>query len=308
LYLSKGLRSDALYWYAKYVLHGQRWDRGEQGFMDILSRGGHNCLPWIMRYIKNILHSQRWPEFEKVMVKLDLGERTSYQARYIDYVITYVGITRQRWPEVEPLLYRFPTRLKMYEDTLGVVLPKKQKSMLDGGRMPWTKTAVKEKTITVYDFDELSKTLQKKVIEENDDINLTNDWFEEIVSGILDDLIEKGILAKDLNFDVFNNRISLFNPSIDESVLNNLLPKEYQNRLNLSIETKNGETYFIVAADKSVPDKVITDIEDTLFEELHKILIPGIDALSRLYTKLTSDEAIEKTLRANEFNEYGEII
>jgi hypothetical protein len=173
----------------------------------------------------------------------------------------------------------------------------------------------RQKSITVYKFDELSEDAKEKAIWELSGINVDHDWHEHIYDGAK----EIGLIITE--FDVYRNTINghirLNVPEVCKLIrkhhdkesetyktavghLNQYIEEfkkyrdKYRNEFDNPVHALEG------FEDEDEAEDILCDFEKTLLEEYLIIL-------RKEYEYLTSDEAIIESIEANEyeFNENG---
>ena len=194
---------------------------------------------------------------------------------------------------------------------------------------------MKTKTIKVYQFNELSKEIKEKVINEYVGINVDCDWWVFSLEDITEQIKEKtslNINPEKINFDL-NRGLKMY---IEDSVLLSSLCEKYKYLENIDLTAKfgvftndlgGGMCSSLKYSDLPTEDMIDLDIDDDTPElkkavieniykdkiindlnEIHLILEQGIKDLWEDYNNLQSEEAIKETIEANEygFNENGE--
>ena len=194
---------------------------------------------------------------------------------------------------------------------------------------------MKTKTIKVYQFNELSKEIKEKVINEYVGINVDCDWWVFSLEDITEQIKEKtslNINPEKINFDL-NRGLKMY---IKDSVLLSSLCEKYKYLENIDLTAKfgvftndlgGGMCSSLKYSDLPTEDMIDLDIDDDTPElkkavieniykdkiindlnEIHLILEQGIKDLWEDYNNLQSEEAIKETIEANEygFNENGE--
>jgi hypothetical protein len=161
------------------------------------------------------------------------------------------------------------------------------------------------KTYSVYQFSELSKTSQDKVLENYHDINVDFEWWDSIYY----DSHEIGIDIT--GFDLGRSRSITYNILLSsKEIINEILKNhgESSDTYNTTIEHKDKilELYKIIYEDDCNDDLNYTDLEYNL-EDLENEYFRAIseDYLSTLnneYEWLTSKEGIVDTLKANDYH------
>jgi hypothetical protein len=197
------------------------------------------------------------------------------------------------------------------------------------------KPSLKYKQIPIYNYDEASKELKQKILDNYRDINVDHDWWN--MDGLFDptaeDFKRKGVEFRDEYNKATKNGYSTLNNFKIES-----FDLERGNYLQIkSIDTKNKETFlkqigltkkeakkveFVSVENHRENDsKLVLDLGDKISEaEYDKIYEKAQEGFSELidrakkslrenYEYYTSDESIAETLRANEytFDEKGKI-
>lgn len=181
---------------------------------------------------------------------------------------------------------------------------------------------MKTEQVNVYKFNELSKEVQEKVIEENSDINLDyNDWYEPDCEWFKDKLLEIGISCEDFSFDLYDRNFSMNKPRIDNirkfllSALTddqkllieidedekaefekevNRLEEEYDYCIK---QSTNRSGYNYVEGLDEIGNILGIDYDEYLKDVLNGFL----KSLQESYDYLSSDEAIKDTIEANEY-------
>ena len=165
---------------------------------------------------------------------------------------------------------------------------------------------------TVWKFDELPDTIREKVLENYADINVDHEWWDYVY----EDAQRVGI--KITEFDL--GRAQKIKGRLEVSPLECIQRIKAEHGKNCETR-KTAESFeqtfldFKVAEDHDAEDTGASELFDQdAFEEaesefLHAILEDYRVMLDKEYEYLTSEEAIAKTLRCNEyeFNEKGRI-
>lgn len=149
--------------------------------------------------------------------------------------------------------------------------------------------------LNLYSFEELSKEIQKKVIENNRDINVSFGWWDSTYEDA------KNIGLQLTSFDLDRNRHAK-GEFIDtpEMVISKILVDH-----GPSCETYKTALKYKKAFDEfagmSEENAVSDDYEDTKHEFLQEILEDYSIILQKECEYLQSDKAIIETIKANEY-------
>lgn len=186
------------------------------------------------------------------------------------------------------------------------------------------------KTINVYKFDELKPEIQKMVIAENCEINISDEWYDYLIEDAIAEIKKKTKLEfnrKEINFNILDR---CNNAYIDARDIINQLSQKYPNFVELSLPSKfgvytnyhgggisskliksdfrmdfckleNTETETVkFAVQEKLNEKILRNIKDDLME-IQDILAKLFNSLYEQYYYLVSDEAIKDTLIINEY-------
>ena len=189
---------------------------------------------------------------------------------------------------------------------------------------------MKQKTVNVYKFDELSDDVKEKILDKFRDINVDYEWWECDLDYISEQIKEKvgiDISSKDISFD-FGNGCNIY---IKSSDIVSELSSKYPELIDLDLPEKFGcftnymggginsnlkrsevnidYAEFEEYDDESELRKVVYEkgieeikgkIEDDL-DELHNILEQGFKDLWENYHNSMSDESVKETIECNEY-------
>jgi|GEM_PF-1132901 len=165
---------------------------------------------------------------------------------------------------------------------------------------------MKTKTITLYDFKELSESAKQKAIEKLYDINIDYEWYDSTYEDA------KNIGLKITGFDIDRARYCNGNFIKDANYTANKIKSEH----GVNCETYKTADTFLQNWDKLVAkysdgdgEKVLPENEykfDTEADELEDEFLKSIledyrIILSKEYDYLTSKAAIIETINANEY-------
>lgn len=142
---------------------------------------------------------------------------------------------------------------------------------------------MRQETINIYQFNELSKEIQEKIVKDFSDININYEWWKNIYEDA------ENIGLKITAFDLYRGTIdgNFYEDSIN--ACNSIFKdhgqhcETYQTALNYIDEIKKNEQF---------------DIED---EFLYSLLQDYLAMLNKEYVYLTEDKSIIETIEINEF-------
>ncbi len=166
------------------------------------------------------------------------------------------------------------------------------------------------RTIEIYKFNELSKDIQDKVIEEHHDINVDYVWYDFII----DDAKRIGINIMD--FDINNNNIKGEITKNIRKVINNI-KNEYGDESNLyqianDFQQKLSTQAHIFSEKHNlkindfISDEQVSEwknIEKNITRDFERLVLRYfLNILKKEYEYLTSREAIVDTLLAHDYD------
>jgi hypothetical protein len=175
---------------------------------------------------------------------------------------------------------------------------------------------MKTEQVKVYNFSELSKEVQEKVIDKHREINIDwNDWYEFEYEGFHEELEKVGLSCESFCFDLYDRSFWMTNPKIEdikkfllspmtdnEKLLNaieeNPVDKDIEQleeNYTFGIEEQRGCNF--VYGLEEVGDKHGYDYNG----HLKDILKDFLKRLDESYNYLMTDEAIVDTIEANEY-------
>lgn len=185
---------------------------------------------------------------------------------------------------------------------------------------------MREATINLYQFDELGKKVQEKVLEKFRYINVEHDWYEPIYEQFKELASEYGIEIDDMNFSgfysqgdgaSFTGEISDFKKFAEKTGLKELarFSKVIEENLTMKITRYNSSYYHSGTVYADVYGSYVSHpaIENPIEGKLRKVKNELCEKLYRNleeeYDELTSDEMVRETIIANnyEFLESGEL-
>lgn len=184
---------------------------------------------------------------------------------------------------------------------------------------------MREVTIKVFQFDELPKKAQEKVLEKFRHINTGHEWYEPVYEGFEEIASEYGIEVEDMSFSgfysqgdgaSFTGEISDFKKFAEKTGLKRLVRLSDSIEYNLNMLVKR--VTYQYCHNKTVTASVYSGgyfphVENLIEEKLEKVKDELCEKLYRIleeeYCYLTSDEVVADTIRANgyEFTEGGEL-
>jgi len=166
------------------------------------------------------------------------------------------------------------------------------------------------RTIEIYKFNELSKDIQDKVIEEHHDINVDYVWYDFII----DDAKRIGINI--MGFDINNNNIKGEITKNIRKVINNI-KNEYGDESNLyqianDFQQKLSTQAHIFSEKHNlkindfISDEQVSEwknIEKNITRDFERLVLRYfLNILKKEYEYLTSREAIVDTLLAHDYD------
>jgi len=200
---------------------------------------------------------------------------------------------------------------------------------------------MKQKTINIYEFNELKPEIQEEVLNNNREINVSDDWYNSDLEYISEQIEEKTGLKidyKNLYFEFMSRSNSIW---IESKDIFKALSDKYPTLINFDLPNKFGcfcnylgggmcsglnnsdfDDEHIEIEDSyneedeilqySVQEKVNKGIKQKIIKDLgiiQDVLNKGYKGLYESYNYLVSDEAIKETIEANEyeFEENGEM-
>lgn len=170
---------------------------------------------------------------------------------------------------------------------------------------------MRQETINIYTFDELSNEAKQKAIANNQDINTDYKWFDCIYCEA--DEIGLKISSFDIYYKDIQGELEIDSIYTAEKIISNFgenselyecaknfiydwetLVKKYSDGINTDKVSEGNEEAFDEEADKL----------ERLFKK--NILKQFLNFLTQDYEYLISDEAITETLIVNEYEFYGD--
>lgn len=173
---------------------------------------------------------------------------------------------------------------------------------------------MREITVKLYQFDELSEKAKEKALEHFRDINVDYDWWD----CTYDELLGVGVDVR--SFDVYHRTIDLRFTHCAQTVWDDIvkeewgceigeLAKELKAKYDAFLETQPYSEYWSLkeAEEKKREwfDEVLGEFECEMEDELIRRLEPLIlKSLKEEYEYRTSDEFVTEAIEANEFEFY----
>lgn len=184
---------------------------------------------------------------------------------------------------------------------------------------------MREVTIKVFQFNELTAKAQEKVLEKFRYINVEHDWYEPVYEGFEELAAEYGIKVDDMSFSgfysqgdgaSFTGEIVDFKKFAEKTGLKRLVPfsKAIEYNLEMKITRVTYQYYHSNTVEADIRDggyyPHLSNLIDFCLEEIKNKLCDKLyKDLENSYEELTSDEIVADTIRANnyEFTEGGEL-
>lgn len=170
---------------------------------------------------------------------------------------------------------------------------------------------VKQRTINIYQFD-----AQEKVISDNYDINVYEDWYNFLHEQFKEDLNKIGVDCEGFYWDIERgNYIYMNNPKIidEEKFINSIYSdKEIKARTSLKeLQDKEDNNFWIEIATHNENNYIRVNsygnyetehnFEDKYNEHIQDILKGFKKQIKENYEYLTSEESIKETIKINEY-------
>lgn len=186
-------------------------------------------------------------------------------------------------------------------------------------------TEVRQKTIDVYTFDELDKTIQKKVIDRMRETEVDSEWDSFILDEKKDELEKYGFNDIKIYYSGFGSqgdgacfiaKVHNFKPIVNSEFCKDM-PKEIKRLIDdvdVTMEIKHKSNYMhsrsVTFDYSSYDNEAFIEFED----KFEKCYVSWCDALYKeldnAYDIETSDETVKSTIEANnyEFDVKGKLI
>lgn len=173
---------------------------------------------------------------------------------------------------------------------------------------------MKQYAIMSYEYDELPEKIQEKIREKLWDINIFHDWYEFTIDWFQERLNDCGLSCKHIYFDSDPWRITnMENLQVyDFEKLADTFLKCISGKINIEFDSlyelfnsiyvdNRYFVYDVCNCDIDFPGHFIDNIIHQLDHWLDRLRSEFASCLMQEYEYLTSQEAIEETIRANEY-------
>lgn len=168
---------------------------------------------------------------------------------------------------------------------------------------------VRTKHIKVYEFGELKPEIQEKVITDNSEINIYDDWYEYLYEDFKEDLKKYGLSCNCFYWDLYRGNSFYMDKVIIENedlLLKNCISKTDKSKKMLNeIENENEDLLLNIGNNgysnylenyEGIDEETAKNINE-LLEDLNKRFLKWI---RQEYDYLISDESIKETIISNE--------
>ena len=174
------------------------------------------------------------------------------------------------------------------------------------------------KQYNLYLFDELSESQKERAIENNRDINIMDEWFQnDIIQDATEKLQRQGFQDAKINYTGFYSQGdgASFSANVDleqflkgRRVATKYAKELKDDELNISITNKGHYSHeYMMSLD--VDGDISDELEAFILEEAREQARSIYSDLKKTYESLQEDEVVADTLQVNEyyFNDAGKI-
>ena len=193
---------------------------------------------------------------------------------------------------------------------------------------------MKQITINTFEFKELNPEIKSKVLDDNRDINVSDEWYDFA----LDDLESK--IKENLNLNISRDKVyfDIFAKTsfckLDIGEVSKALSQKYPKLINIDLPNFFGVTAYWslrksdfgndiieLETEHSEDEGIERETEEVINEEIKSNILKDLTELQEIilqffkglyedYDYLTSDESIKETFEANDytFEETGAIV